>query len=357
MCKQICRILLTLIAFVTLSTDMMAAQVCIEPPSGLVSWWPGDGNAEDIVDDNHGTLENGVIFANGMVAQAFSFDGVDDFVFIPFNTNYNFVPGGQFTIEAWVNPQRIGPGFQALVVKSPPNTEWNWGLYLNPDNTFMSGLHGLHVVNSTTVAQLGTWYHAAVTYDNGSWVLYVNGAVEATHSGTFITQSTGGLALGHKGEDVFFEDFYHGLLDEATIYNRALSASEIQAIFNAGSAGKCKDGAAIKVLIDIKPGSFPNSINPKSKGKIPVAILTTNTFDATTVDPSTVRFGSAGTKAAPVQDALEDVDEDGDSDLILHFNTQDTGIKCGDASATLVGETFGGQAVRGTDSIKTVGCK
>lgn len=94
-----------------------------------------------------------------------------------------------------------------------------------------------------------------------------------------------------------------------------------------------------------------------------MAILTTdatdntNTFDVTTVDPITVRFGSTGTEAAPVKDALEDVDRDGDTDMILHFNTQDTGIKCGDTSATLTGETFGGQAIQGTDSIKTVRCK
>jgi hypothetical protein len=120
---------------------------------------------------------------------------------------------------------------------------------------------------------------------------------------------------------------------------------------------------AAVVTIDIKPGGFPNSINPTSSGKIPVAILTTDatnnttTFDATTVDPATVHFGRTGTEAAPVQDALEDVDGDGDTDMILHFNTQDTGIKCGDTSATLTGETFGGQAIQGTDSIKTVGCK
>ena len=47
----------------------------ISPPAGLVSWWPGDGNANDIVGDNHGTLENGATFATGKVNQAFSFDG------------------------------------------------------------------------------------------------------------------------------------------------------------------------------------------------------------------------------------------------------------------------------------------
>ncbi|MBI4200436.1 MAG: hypothetical protein HY535_08205 [Chloroflexi bacterium] len=113
----------------------------------------------------------------------------------------------------------------------------------------------------------------------------------------------------------------------------------------------------ITVTIDIKPGSFPNSINPRSKGRIPVAILTTDPFDATTVDPTTVLFGPTGTEAAPVQSALEDVDGDGDTDMILHFNTQDTGIVCGVTSASLTGETFAGQAIRGSDSINTAGCK
>ena len=113
----------------------------------------------------------------------------------------------------------------------------------------------------------------------------------------------------------------------------------------------------LTITIDIKPGSFPNSINPNSQGVIPVAILTTSAFDATTVDPNTVLFGATGTEAAPVQSALEDVDGDGDTDLVLQFNTQDTGIQCGDTTASLTGQTLGGQAIKGSDSIKTVGCE
>jgi hypothetical protein len=112
------------------------------------------------------------------------------------------------------------------------------------------------------------------------------------------------------------------------------------------------------VGIDIKPFSDPNGLNPNKKGVVPVAILTSDTFDATTVDPSTVTFGVDG--AAPVHVGgghVEDADADGDLDLVLHFATQETGIVCGDLSATLSGETFDGQLIEGTDAIKTSGCK
>ena len=103
------------------------------------------------------------------------------------------------------------------------------------------------------------------------------------------------------------------------------------------------------VDIDIKPSTFPNDINPASQGVIPVAILTTDEFDASTVDAQTVSFGPGGWEAKPVHYALEDVDEDGDIDMILHFRTQETGIQAGDTSATLTGRSF-----FGTDYIVTV---
>jgi len=106
------------------------------------------------------------------------------------------------------------------------------------------------------------------------------------------------------------------------------------------------------VLIDIKPGSYPNSINPGSQGRIPVAVLTNETFDATTVDPTTVKFGPKN--ATAVHSAIEDVDHDGELDMILHFKTQETGIEPGDTEATLTGKTYGGISIKGTDTIRTV---
>jgi len=106
----------------------------------------------------------------------------------------------------------------------------------------------------------------------------------------------------------------------------------------------------LDVVIDIKPWSDPNPINLKSKGVIPVAILTTDEFDAATVDPDTVLFAGA----APVHYAMEDVDHDGDMDMILHFNTQETDIRPGDTEATLTAQTYDGKAFFGTDSVRTI---
>jgi uncharacterized membrane protein len=139
--------------------------------------------------------------------------------------------------------------------------------------------------------------------------------------------------------------------------NKGQIVGFFQVFFQGGHGFLATPIQVITVTIDIKPGEDPPSINPRSQGKIPVAILTTDTLDATTVNAATVRFGAMGTEAAPVLVAVEDVNSGGRPDLLLHFNTQDTGILCGQTFASLTGETFSGQAIQGSDSIVTVGCQ
>lgn len=105
-----------------------------------------------------------------------------------------------------------------------------------------------------------------------------------------------------------------------------------------------------QVEIDIKPGSDPNSINLKSKGVVPVAVLTADDFDASTVDPSTVEFAGA----SPVRWTMEDVDGDGDLDLIIHFKTQELGLTEDSTESTLTGETYDGELLWGTDTVNIV---
>jgi hypothetical protein len=124
------------------------------------------------------------------------------------------------------------------------------------------------------------------------------------------------------------------------------------------------------MVIDIKPGDEQNNINLKSNGVVPVAALTTDQFDATTIDPATARFAGA----APAQWSLEDVDGDGDKDVIFHFRTQELGLSEESTEATLTAQlagaplmsqmtmmsavqASGGAVVSGTDTVKIVGAK
>jgi len=106
----------------------------------------------------------------------------------------------------------------------------------------------------------------------------------------------------------------------------------------------------IEIELDIKPGSYPNSINLKSKGKVPVAVLTTDNFDAYDVDPDTCVFANAN----PLRWKMEDVDNDSDDDMLFHFKTRELDLTKESTEATLEGETFGGIQIIGTDSVKIV---
>ena len=113
---------------------------------------------------------------------------------------------------------------------------------------------------------------------------------------------------------------------------------------------------AAEVTIDIKPGSWPNSINPNARGVIPVAILTTDDFDASTVDPATVALEgvlSEGKGKSGKSGSLEDVDHDGDLDLVVQIpNTIDWADDA--TEATLTGMTWDGIPIQGTDSVRIV---
>jgi cell wall-associated NlpC family hydrolase len=111
----------------------------------------------------------------------------------------------------------------------------------------------------------------------------------------------------------------------------------------------------IPIAIDIKPGNTPNSVNLKSNGNVPVAILSNQTFDAATqVDQTSLTFGHSGDEASLASCHTEDVNSDGLVDLLCHFNTQSTGFLSGDTVGVLKGKTIDGTPVRGTDSVNIV---
>ena len=111
----------------------------------------------------------------------------------------------------------------------------------------------------------------------------------------------------------------------------------------------------ITVTVDIKPDRALNTVNPRNNEVIPVAVLGSIDLDATQVDPATVTFGVDGAQPAPGA-KIEDVDMDGFMDVLFEFETQDTGIVCGDTEVTLDGELFDGTTISGTDTIETIGC-
>lgn len=112
-----------------------------------------------------------------------------------------------------------------------------------------------------------------------------------------------------------------------------------------------------QVQIDIKPGSFPNSINLGSNGTVPVAILSSAGFDARTVDPLTVQLAGASVplrgKGTPMA-SFQDVNGDGLLDLVVHVSTEALTLGIGDTLAVLTATTFGGLPIRGTDTVRIV---
>jgi hypothetical protein len=234
---------------VTSSNAVLAVAVCVLAPSGLVSWWQAEGNANDTMGCNSGVLVNGATFALGRVGQAFSFDGTNSYIRIADNPSLHFT--NALTIEAWIYPTSLGT-YHNIVSK--------WGV-LDPLQTAYTtavvpdGRISLAVCASTNqsvtpvVCTVSTnsvppnqWTHFAATYDGSALRMYLNGVCEdqvAYSQGVF--PGTEVLAIGAAGAFAGGQVLspFAGLIDEAAVYNRALSPAEIAAIYNASSAGKC----------------------------------------------------------------------------------------------------------------------
>ena len=114
---------------------------------------------------------------------------------------------------------------------------------------------------------------------------------------------------------------------------------------------------ALTVPIDIKPGTGPNSVNLGSNGVIPVAILSTPSFDARQVDPGSVTLAGAHVKVkgkGTYQSSFQDVNGDGRPDLVVQVVTQALELSAGDTRAFLEGRTFSGPRLIGVDSVRVV---
>jgi len=219
----------------------------------MVGWWKGEGNANDSISTNNGTLSpTGVSYAPGMVGQAFRFDGANGYVQIP---DADPLKPANVTIEAWVwlDPDLPANNGEQIVFKKNTWSAWFEGYSLlkipidNGDGTssdrfqFCVSRQGDQVaINSQTIAQRGVWYHVAATYDGNQSILYVNGVAEASATPGFaLDYGTDPVYIGTTGTWAPYLNMFGGIIDEVSIYNRALGSNELAAIYSAGSAGKC----------------------------------------------------------------------------------------------------------------------
>ena len=213
---------------------------CLQPPSGIISWWAGEGTVNDSVGTNVGMLENGAGYAPGEDGLAFAFTnlGGTGYVSVPDSPSLD-LSTNDFSIELWVEFASVG-GSRTFIAKDEGGGVLNkWIFWLN------SGQLQLQLVNGSMVQLLGSgafnpnpnqWYHVALTRQGSLFSFYLNGSlISSATSSLGIPVIAAPVTIG-EAENTFYEG---GLEDEVTLYRRALSASEVQGIYLAGTAGKC----------------------------------------------------------------------------------------------------------------------
>ena len=215
-------------------TPTPTEQACIAAPAGLVSWWPGDGETTDIRGENDGSFQDGAGYAEGKVGSAFSFDG-----FSRMAAPTTDLPTGQAdrTVDLWMKANAFYEGEAFLA---------GYGQFGSASASYHLGTAGSTLFFSQwgdaifgPSLQTDRWYHVAVTNSGRLVTLYLDGVEVAVGNMDINTPNGSTFYLGNipwEGQKRL-----NGLVDEVEVYNRALSAEEIKAIYTAGSGGKCKE--------------------------------------------------------------------------------------------------------------------
>ncbi|HMX26525.1 MAG TPA: putative Ig domain-containing protein, partial [Blastocatellia bacterium] len=232
----------------------ISSPFCATPPANLTSWWKAEGNPSDVRNTNNGTLQGSVTFAAGKVGQAFSFNGTNGYVGLP--DNFFPVPASgtgntPFTFETWFKTSMGGVilGQQDSNTYTNPTAAYVPGLYVGTNGKlhaemFWSG--SASPITTTASVNDNVFHHVAVVYNGTTETLYLDGNVVGS-----VTQSQYGFSPAKYQFGTGFTGItgwpntpggwynFNGLIDEPTLYGRALTASEVQNVFNAGSQGKC----------------------------------------------------------------------------------------------------------------------
>jgi hypothetical protein len=227
-----------------------AVPTAVAPPSGLVSWWTGDNTAADLTGLNHATLLNGTTYAAGKVGQAFSYDGVNDRALLTDSNSLKLTPS--LSIEGWIrlNAFTTTTNFNAILFRGDSRGGLDpYDLHVNPNGTLQFGIssltNGASVVTSTPIP-LGQFIHVAGTLNDatGAMKLYINGAVVAQTVTTVRPfrdlDPTQNPAVGIGSANSTYNVPFNGLIDELSVYNRALTDAEVQGIHAAGADGKIR---------------------------------------------------------------------------------------------------------------------
>ena len=252
--------------------------MCTPFPADMVSWWGGDNNALDLVDTNHGIVQNGATYAPGKINQAFSFDGTDDYALIadPVPASLQAIQN-EITIDAWIYvteyPPSDGTYGLALIAGSQKDESVSGAsIFLdgrtNPDGQtgiptgdidFQIGDGTWHAANTQTPVPLNQWVHiAAARKANENARIYYNGVLQPSISAPWaggISYTDAWFAIGQQKD---LNRPFKGLVDEVEVFNRALTVEEVAAIYNAGSAGKCR--SCTPPPADMGPGGRPKLI-------------------------------------------------------------------------------------------------
>ena len=223
----------------------ITVHTCALKPTGLVSWWPGEGNANDIIGTNHGILQNGTTFGIGEVGQAFSLDGINNYIQIPDSQNLN--PNtNDFTVAFWMKTTTTGIS-RALINKRPVcNHTSFWDIRISTLGYLQvefdqSGSYYQAYASSISIDD-GNWHHVTLVRQGTITNLYIDGQIRGSgSSGIANISSSAPIQLGN---DVCVNRDgtkpYAGFLDEVIYLNGGLSQTQVQDIYNAGNTGMCK---------------------------------------------------------------------------------------------------------------------